>query len=166
MTAHRAASTRSARGRAAFRKRGEAARKLRSTRSVSTFGALCANSNSAGVGFNLHSCSSSESLRRNAWDKIKRRISIGRKRRKLSPCTLLAPPLSLHRMRLLIRRTALTLAAVGTLLWCSCERHHASELEPAQDTEHAEGKRPRENASPSSTRTPAQFFPTPAASPH
>jgi hypothetical protein len=69
-------------------------------------------------------------------------------------------------MRFFIRRTALALAAVGTLLWCSCERHHPSELEPAQDTSHAEGKKPHEHSSPGATRTPAQFFQKPTASPH
>jgi hypothetical protein len=69
-------------------------------------------------------------------------------------------------MRSAFRRTALTLTAVGTLLWCSCERHHPEELMPAQDTAHAEGKKPHGHASPGATRTPAQFFPKPAASPH
>jgi hypothetical protein len=69
-------------------------------------------------------------------------------------------------MRPIFRQTALTFAAVGMLLWCSCERHRPEELMPAQDTAHAEGKKPHEDASPGATRTPGQFFPKPTASPH
>jgi hypothetical protein len=69
-------------------------------------------------------------------------------------------------MRLFLRVTVLSLAAGSMILWCSCERHHPDELAPAQDTAHAEGAKPGEHASPTATRTPAQFFQKPTASPH
>ncbi|MFL6582899.1 MAG: hypothetical protein ACJ8KU_00115 [Chthoniobacterales bacterium] len=73
------------------------------------------------------------------------------------------------RMRLLVRRTALIAAWVSVALWCSCERHHPSELYPAQDGHQNEAATTKLEASPAASpaakRTPAQFFPSPAASP-
>jgi hypothetical protein len=78
-------------------------------------------------------------------------------------------------MRLLLRRTALSLAAGSLIVLCSCERHHVGELAPAQDGHqndeahaHAAGTAPtipsHVSPSPSVAATPANFFPT--ATPH
>jgi hypothetical protein len=65
-------------------------------------------------------------------------------------------------MRLFLRRAGVTLAAGLLIFWCSCERHHPSELPEQENAKgHGDTEAMSEHAlaSPVPRNSPANFFP-------